>query len=131
MLAGRNTVEVLEPAEMIFSSYFDDKPKIVGYKAKWDQLSEEYKQTNRVFNTLGNNPVLKEKLIEICVRTWNVFNLKGYARIDFRVGEKDSVFILEINGNPCIAKDSGFIAASEQAGYSVETIIDRIIEDIS
>lgn len=131
ILANKNLGEVLPPAEMIFSSYFDDKPKIVGYKAKWDPTCEEYKQTNRVFGTLENNPVLKDTLIEICARSWNIFNLKGYARIDFRVDEKDNVYILEINGNPCIAEDSGFIAATRQAGYSVETIISRIIENIS
>ncbi|MBU2482059.1 MAG: ATP-grasp domain-containing protein, partial [Proteobacteria bacterium] len=131
MLADRNTVEVLPPAEMMFSSYFDDKHKIVGYKAKWDQTSEEYQQTHREFSTLEHTPALKDKLIEICVSTWNVFNLKGYARIDFRVDEKDNVFILEINGNPCISEDSGFIAAAAQAGYSTQTVINRIIENIS
>ncbi|MFH2057317.1 MAG: ATP-grasp domain-containing protein [Pseudomonadota bacterium] len=131
ILADKNMAEVLPPAEMIFSSYFDDKPKIVGYKAKWDQTSEEYKQTNRVFGTLENTPALKDTLIEICAKSWDVFNLKGYARIDFRVDEKDNVYILEINGNPCISDDSGFIAATRQAGYSVETIISRIIENIS
>lgn len=131
ILADKNTAEVLPPAEMIFSSYFDDKPKIVGYKAKWDQTSEEYNQTNRIFGTLENNPALKYTLIEICARSWDVFNLKGYARIDFRVDENDNVFILEINGNPCIADDSGFIAAVRQAGYSVENVINRIIENIN
>ena len=66
MLATSNEVEVLPPAEIIFSDFFNDKPKIVGYAAKWDENSEEYKQTNRFFETLENTPNLKEKLITIC-----------------------------------------------------------------
>ena len=89
ILADKNGLEVLPPAEMIFSSFFDNKPKVVGYKAKWDENSEEYKQTNRFFGTLENNLNLKENLIAICKQTWKAFNLKGYARVDFRVDKND------------------------------------------
>jgi len=131
ILASGNKPEVLPAAEIIFSEYFDDKPKIVGYKAKWDEDSEEYKQTNRAFDTTKTNPILKNKLVDICIRTWNTFNLHGYARVDFRVDNSDNIFILEVNGNPCISPDSGFIAAAHKAGYSNEEIIARILEDIN
>ncbi|MRT92256.1 ATP-grasp domain-containing protein [Ancylomarina sp. 16SWW S1-10-2] len=131
ILAGENGPEVLPPAEMIFSEYFNDKPKIVGYKAKWDEDSEEYKHTNRSFGTLDNNPILKKKLVDICTKSWKLFNLHGYVRIDFRLDEWDNPYILEVNGNPCIAPDSGFIAASEYAGYSRTQIIERILNDLN
>lgn len=131
IIAGENGPEVLPPAEMIFSEYFNDKPKIVGYKAKWDENSEEYKHTNRSFGTLENNPILKKKLVDICTKSWSVFNLHGYVRIDFRLDEWDNAYILEINGNPCIAPDSGFVAASEYAGYSRPQIIERILNDLN
>jgi len=131
ILADKNGLEVLPPAEMIFSGYFDDKPKIVGYKAKWDEDSEEYKQTNRAFGTLENNQKLKEKLRTICEQAWTVFNLKGYVRIDFRVDTNDNVYILEINGNPCISPDSGFVAAIQQLGYTNEMMISRILADLN
>lgn len=127
----QNGVEVLPTAEIIFSEYFNDKAKIVGYKAKWDEDSEEYKHTNRAFGTLAAHPALTERLIDICTRSWKTFNLHGYARIDFRVDAADNIYILEINGNPCIAPDSGFIAASEQAGYTRAEVIKRIITDVN
>lgn len=131
MLANKTGVEVLPPAEIIFSNYFDDKPKIVGYLAKWDENSEEYKQTNRTFNTLKDNKKLEKELIEICLKCWEAFNLKGYARVDFRVDNQDNIYILEINGNPCIAPDSGFVAAVIQKGYSPKIMIERIISDLN
>lgn len=131
ILANGKEVEVLPPAEMIFSEYFDKHPKIVGYKAKWDETSEEYKQTNRAFGTLDKEPELRDKLIEVCQKSWSAFNLKGYVRIDFRVDENNNIYILEINGNPCIAPDSGFVAAVRYAGYSVEDMVKRIIDDVN
>lgn len=131
ILAGKNGPEVLYPAEMIFSSYYNDKPKVVGYKAKWDENSEEYNQTNRAFGTLENNLPLKNKLTDACLKSWETFNLHGYVRVDFRVDEMDNVHILEINGNPCISPDSGFVAAIEHAGYSHEMMIQRILEDLN
>jgi D-alanine-D-alanine ligase len=131
LLASQNGVEVLPPAEILFSEYFKGKHKIVGYAAKWDENSEEYKQTNRFFGTLENNTVLKKRIIEICESCWKAFNLKGYARVDFRVDINDNIFILEINGNPCIADDSGFVAALKYAGYRVEDMVKRILEDLN
>ena len=131
MLAHENGVEILPPAEMIFDRYFDDKPKIVGYKAKWDTNSEEYKQTCRSFDTLADNQKLNKNLVLICRESWNAFNLKGYVRIDFRVDTNDTVYVLEINGNPCIASDSGFIAAAGHAGYDHKTVINRILKDLN
>jgi len=131
MLANKSGVEVLPAAEIIFSSYYNDKPKIVGYQAKWDEESEAYKHSNRAFNTLINYKKLEEKLVIICKKCWEAFNLKGYARVDFRVDKNESVFILEINGNPCIAPDSGFVAAIEQKGYSTKVMIERILSDLN
>lgn len=131
IIADKNGLEVLPPAEMIFSSFFDNKPKVIGYKAKWDENSDEFKQTNRAFGTLENNISLKNRIVEVCRESWKAFNLHGYARIDFRVDKKDNLYILEINGNPCIAPDSGFIAAINYAGYNNEIMIKRILDDIN
>jgi len=131
ILASDNGMEVLPPAEMVFSSFFDNKPKVIGYKAKWDEKSEEYKQTNRSFGTLESNQTLKNKIVKICSESCEAFNLHGYARVDIRVDKNDNLYILEINGNPCIAPDSGFVAAINYAGYNNEIMVKRIMEDVN
>lgn len=131
ILSDSGKPEVLPPAEIIFSGFFNDKPKIVDYKAKWDSESEEYKQTNRAFDTLNSDPELLKELADVCRKSWEVFNLKGYARVDVRVDEKDNIYILEINGNPCIAPDSGFVAALGKVGYSIEMMMKRILNDLN
>ena len=131
ILANADEPEVLPLAEIEFLQYFDDKPKILDYDTKWNETSAGYNNTVRSFDTLDDKPLLKNTLIKLCKKTWQVFNLHGYARIDFRVDANDNIFILEINANPCIAPDSGFVAAVEHAGYTHEEMIERILNDIN
>jgi D-alanine-D-alanine ligase len=35
--------------------------------------------------------------------------------------------VLEVNTNPCIAPDSGFVAAAEQRGLSVDALVAHIL----
>jgi D-alanine-D-alanine ligase len=128
---GDGMPEVMPPAEMIFSGYFSDKPKIVDYKAKWDEGSPEYQGTNREFDTLAVQPDLMEKLKEICRNSWKIFNLRGYARVDLRIDSGGNPFVLEINGNPCISPDSGFVAAAQRAGYIEKDMISRVLLDLN
>ena len=56
------------------------------------------------------------KMIVEGLRCWEVFGLTGYARVDFRVDADGQVFVIDINPNPCIAPDSGFMATARRAG---------------
>lgn len=131
ILGGKGRVDVLHPAEMIYKDFPENKPKILGYRAKWDESSIEYKNTTRSFETLQKGSLLHNKIKEICLKCWDCFNLKGYARVDMRLDENDNPFVLEINGNPCISPDSGFIAAAAHAGYNPAEIIKRITEELN
>jgi len=129
LLASKQGPEVLPPAEIKFQ-YPPEKARILGYKAKWDEDSFEYKNTVRTFEFGENDSFLIEKLKETALRCWDVFGLKGYARVDFRVDESGSIYVLEINANPCISPDSGFVAAAKQANIDTVGLVKRIVEDI-
>jgi D-alanine-D-alanine ligase len=101
----------------------------LGYKAKWLVDSDEYQETKRAFGRLDSDPELEKKIRDLSLKIWDLFGLTGYARIDFRINKKCEPYILEVNGNPCISPDSGFVASVEEAGYSQKTMIERIIND--
>lgn len=126
ILGGRHNPVVLPPAEIRFT-YPEGKPRIVGYKAKWDEDSFEYANTNRSFDFPAEDIPLLEELKKICFQCWEVFGLSGYARVDFRVDEAGNIFVLEINANPCISPDSGFVAAASQAGLSQKEVVERVV----
>ncbi len=129
LLAGSEGPEVLPPAEMTFQDYPEGKPWLVGYEAKWDSSSFEYHHTVRSFDFNPEDNDLIDRLREISLRCWNLFSLRGYARVDIRVDAAGNPFVLEVNANPCISPDSGFIAAGERAALPYDKVIERILED--
>ena len=70
-----------------------------------------------------------EQLGEIALRCWDVFQLRGYARVDFRVDASGQPWVLEINANPCISPDAGFAAALAERGIPYSAAIRRIIAE--
>lgn len=129
LLAGKNGPEVMPVAEMQYFGFPDDKPRILTYASKWEKDSFEYSHTNRTFEIPEKDRDLSSDLINISKQCWELFELKGYARVDFRVDENNRPYILEINTNPCLSPDSGFPAACFKAGLSYTEIINRIIHD--
>ena len=129
LLAGDNGPEVLPPAEIRFDDYPPDKNRVVGYRAKWDEDSFEYHHTPRCFDFPKKDEPLLRNLVELARRCWYLFGLRGYARVDFRVDQAGIPWVLEINANPCLSPDSGFVAAAVQSGLGFNRIIERIIKD--
>jgi D-alanine-D-alanine ligase len=129
VLAGENGPQVLPPAEIIFTNFPKDKPKVVGFTAKWNEDSFEYKNTTRTFNFPSSDDKLLETLKQLALDCWHTFSLNGYARVDFRVDEQAKPWVLEVNVNPCISPDSGFFAACGQAGIPFKEAVRRIVND--
>jgi D-alanine-D-alanine ligase len=120
-------VKVLPPAEILFHGFNPHSPKIVGYRAKWISDSMEYNNTPRSFDFLAADQHLLERLETIALECWHLFGLKGYARVDFRVDKTNTPFVLEINANPCISPDAGFVAALDRAGIEFTQAVDAIL----
>ena len=128
LLEGAGGPEVLPHAEILFVDYPEGKPRVVDYKAKWDEKSFEYSHTPRSFDFPAADQDLLESLSDISKRCWRLFGLRGYARVDFRVDAEGLPWVLEINVNPCLSPDGGFYAAVQQAGLSIEEAVQTILD---
>jgi D-alanine-D-alanine ligase len=126
ILGGPVGPEVLAPAEIIFTN-FGQNPAIVGYSAKWNEDAPEYGNTQRSFDFTKQDRELLKDLRTTSLACWREFNLRGYARVDFRVDAENRVWVLEINANPCLTADAGFMAAAGRSGYEPHIVIDRIL----
>ena len=111
LLANGAGVEVLPIAEIRFIDYPADKPRIVGYKAKWNEDSFEYRHTLRDFAIAKAEQALHTRLAALARTCWQLFDMRGYARVDLRVDPQGEPWVLEINANPCLSSDAGFAAA--------------------
>jgi D-alanine-D-alanine ligase len=118
---------VLPPAEIRFDGFSAGRPKFVGYRAKWEPDSPDYRNTPRTFDFGNEDRGLLQRMSDIAVRCWKLFKLRGYARVDFRVDGEGSPWVLEINANPCLSPDAGFAAAAERGGISYAGLIEAIL----
>lgn len=129
LLARDQGVQILPASEILFQDYPQGKLKILDYRAKWVEDSFEYDNTRRTLDIAPEDTALADRLRDIALRCWNLFDLRGYARVDFRVDKQGNPFVLEINANPCLSLDAGFAAALERASIKYSEAIADIIQD--
>jgi len=127
LLGGEKEPESLPPAEIRFVGYPRNKPRMVGYRAKWVEGSFEYGATPRAFDFPAEDDGLVRELVRLSRDCWRLFGLRGYARVDFRVDRAGRPWILEVNTNPCLAPDAGFMAAAGRAGLTTGDVVERIV----
>jgi D-alanine-D-alanine ligase len=128
LLAGGNGPEVLPCAEIRFEDWRKGKPRLVGYRAKWDTASWEYTHTTRTFEFSHDDGPLLAEVRRLSLACWDAFGISGYGRVDFRVDENGKPWVLEINANPCLSPDGGFVAAAIQAGITYGEMVLRIMQ---
>ncbi|MGD9211584.1 MAG: D-alanine--D-alanine ligase, partial [Desulfobacteraceae bacterium] len=69
--------QVLPPAEILFEGFEESRPRIVGYEAKWDCDSYVYQHTPRRFDFDQKDGPLLEQLMDIALKCWRLFHLRG------------------------------------------------------
>ena len=126
LLAGK----VLPVAEIVFDGFPEGMSRVVGYEAKWQEDSFEYVHTVRHFPEGDEDADLLERVRSLARKAWRVCALRGYARIDLRLDHNGEPHILEVNANPCLAPDAGFMAAARQAGLTAGEVVQRILSEV-
>ncbi|MBL8782428.1 MAG: ATP-grasp domain-containing protein [Alphaproteobacteria bacterium] len=128
MIQTESGARTLPIAEIMFENYTKDMHKIIDYKAKWDDQSFEYKNTNRRYDFPSSDVPLLQALEEISRKVWSGFDLRGWARIDYRVSKDGVPFVVDVNANPDLSLDAGFMAAATRAKIAPHEAI-RMITD--
>jgi D-alanine-D-alanine ligase len=120
--------QVLPLAEIDFSSFGPDRPRIVGYEAKWRTETFEYHHTPRVIPA----PLPKRlagQIRDLAAGACQSLGCDDYCRVDIRLDSDRCPFILEVNANPDISPDAGFAAALEAAGIAYPEFVRRTLNN--
>lgn len=125
VLGDENPV-ALPISEIDFSQMPDHLYNIVSYQAKWDPFHEAYHKTIPICPAkLPKKIELKAK--EIAVKAFKIMGVRDYARIDMRLSKDNKLYVLEVNPNPDLTEDAGFMRSSKAAGYSYVKTLKKII----
>src|SRR5262249_56129090 len=104
-LPGNAKVQALPFHEIDFSRLPPDRPKIVSYAAKWDESSPEY---------MGTEPVPVRDIAEAtkgaieraAIAAFRALELRDYGRVDFRLAEDGTPYVIDLNPNCDISPDA-------------------------
>jgi D-alanine-D-alanine ligase len=127
LLQGETGPQVLPVAEIRFLDFPRGLPRILDYAAKWEPESFAYRHTQRCFDFDPTDAPMLRRLEDLGRACWDLFDLAGYARVDVRLDAEGAPWILEVNANPCLAPDAGFIAAARQAELGIEEVVERLV----
>src|SRR5262249_1188913 len=117
--------------EMDFSRFPPDKPRIASWEAKWgddgDGTGAEYAGTASIFPA-ELDAELEERMKQVAVDAFHALRLRDSGRIDMRVWETGEIFVLEVNPNCYLERESEFARAACRRGLEYGALLEKIIE---
>lgn len=122
---GNNYYEALGVSEIDYSRYEGFLPFLT-YDAKWESKTCEYHVVMPDYEPKINK-TFKKDIINLSGKAAKALGCRGYFRVDLRQ-KSGNFFIMDINPNPDINKDSGYMKLAYSRGYTYEAIIKRIVQ---
>jgi len=123
---GNDRIRTLPPWEFNFGELKAGRAAIATRKAKWDRAYQE--RHGITSGQAGSIPeVLAERLDRLARRTYRALHMTGYARIDFRVREDGTAFVLEANANPNLERAEDFAESALHAGIAYPALLQKLI----
>jgi D-alanine-D-alanine ligase len=107
---------------------FHVEPRIVGFRAKWEAGSPEYRGTTPLFAPVITDQQ-RDRLMALAVAVWNAVGMRDYARVDFRMDADGRIYVLEANPNPDISAGSGYRRSLDAAQIAYADFIVRLVEN--
>ena len=128
---GNANAKALPIIELDFSKFPADKPKIASWEAKWgdagDGKGAEFAGTESIFpENLAAE--LAERMQKVALEAFNACRLRDYARIDLRVTDAGEIFVIEVNPNCYLERESEFSRAAAKDGMEHPALVERIVE---
>jgi D-alanine-D-alanine ligase len=128
---GNARPEALPVIELDFSGFPADRPRIASWNAKWGEDGEgsgaEFAGTNSVFPK-NLDEELVTRMQEVAVECFNALRLRDYARIDLRVAASGEIYVIEVNPNCYLERESEFARAAKEHGLEYTALIARLVE---
>ncbi|KAF0150351.1 MAG: D-alanine-D-alanine ligase-like protein [Ignavibacteria bacterium] len=117
--------QVLPISEITFDTLPSGLPKIVTYEAKWSSESVYFK------STVPKCPAklderLEKKIVKMALEAYDALDCRDYVRVDIRLNKKNIPYVIEVNPNPDISPDTGFVRSALAAGICYEELLYKI-----
>lgn len=125
VLGNRDPI-ALPPIEVDFSGMPEGMPRVLGSKAKWSPESVEYKGTKSVLADLPDE--LRARLQKTAVDAARALRVRDYGRVDLRLTDTGDIYVIEVNANCYLEKDSEFAVSAKAQGIELPELIQKIVD---
>lgn len=125
VLGNREPI-ALPPIEVDFSGMPEGMPRVLGTKAKWVPESVEYKGTKSVLAELPDE--LRARVQKTAVDAARALRVRDYGRVDLRLTDTGDIYVIEVNANCYLEKESEFAVAARAHGLEFPDLIQRIVD---
>jgi len=123
---GNVDLTVFPPIEMDFSGLPEGSLRIMDNAAKFDESSERFRGTRAVLANV--DPELKAKLQRTALAAYRALRVRDYGRIDLRLAESGEIYVIEVNANCYLERNSEFATAAAALGIEYVELINRIAQ---
>jgi D-alanine-D-alanine ligase len=114
-------------AEIDFGAMPRGMWRIVSYRSKWEQGSDE--DLGGVPRCPADLPTdIAAEVRRVALGAWRVLGGCGYGRVDMRIDAAGRPWILEVNANPDFAPDAGFARMARAAGIEYPSLVRAVCE---
>jgi len=123
---GNQDLTAFPPVEMDFSGLPDGAPHVLDSKAKFDESSVEFQGTKAVMADVSDE--LKARLQKVALDSYRVLRVRDYGRIDLRLTGAGDIYVIEVNANCYLEKESEFAMSAAAAAVDYVALVNRIAE---
>ena len=114
--------------EIDFSSFGSDLARIVTYDCKWIPDCPEAGACSRPV-LRSSNPSLFDALVAQAKLAMRAIGAHSYGRVDLRLSAGGVPHVIDVNPNPDIHPDAGYMIATRSLGFSAGQLYLGILED--
>jgi D-alanine-D-alanine ligase len=122
-----NDPEMLPLHEIDFSEMPVDRPKIVSFEGKWVESSPEFRGTKPV-RCAGLAADVEARIAAVARTAFAAMELRDYGRLDLRVADDGTPYVIDVNPNCDLSETAGFARAGRAAGLGYDDLVRRIVD---
>lgn len=128
---GNVNPTALPVIEMDFTDFPADRPRIASYAAKWGDDGEgsgaEFAGTKSIFPTELDEE-LRERMSKVAIDAFQALRLRDYARIDLRMSDTGEIYVIEVNPNCYLERESEFARAAQKHGLEYPALLGQLVD---
>jgi D-alanine-D-alanine ligase len=125
-ILGNRGRRALPLTEIAFGPAFDGRPRVLSYRAKWDESAPECQQSASVAAVLS--PEVERRCVEVALAAFEALECRDYGRVDLRVDEAGACHVIDVNPNCDLHPQAGFAKAAALAGLDYSQLASHLVE---